>query len=143
METILDAAAIQKIIPHRYPMLLIDKVVELETGKRAVAIRNVTIHEATFQGHFPGNPVLPGVSLIESMAQTGAVALLSEDQFKGKTAYFGGIKDAKFRRIVKPGDQVRLEVSLEKIKGPVGLAKGSATVDGKKAATAELTFIIS
>lgn len=138
----LDSTAIQKIIPHRYPMLLIDKVVELAPGERAVAIRNVTIHEEIFQGHFPGNPVMPGVLIIESLAQTGAVALLSQPEFAGKTAYFGGINKARFRKMVKPGDTMRLEVTLEKVKGHIGKGIGIATVDGEKAATAELTFMI-
>ncbi len=141
-ETILDSNAIQKIIPHRYPMLLIDRVVELEPGKKATAIRNVTINEEVFNGHFPQNPVLPGALIVESLAQTGAVALLSEPEFKGKTAYFGGIKSAEFRKVVRPGDTLRLEVELEKVRGHVGLGKGIATVDGKKACTAELTFLI-
>ena len=96
--TVLDSTQIQEIIPHRYPMLLIDRIEELEPGQRAVSLRNVTAHEEIFQGHFPGNPVMPGVLIVEAMAQTGAVALLTLDEFKGKTAYFGGIKQAKFRR---------------------------------------------
>lgn len=139
---VLDVTEIQRIIPHRYPMLLIDRVEELEVGKRAVAIRNVTAHEQVFNGHFPGNPVLPGVLIVEAMAQTGAVALLSMDEFKGKTAYFGGIKEAKFRKVVRPGDTLRIEVTLEKIRNNVGLGKAIATVAGKKACTAELTFMI-
>ena len=137
-ETILDSNAIQKIIPHRYPMLLIDRVIELEPGQKATAIRNVTINEEVFNGHFPQNPVLPGALIVESLAQTGAVALLSEPEFAGKTAYFGGIKSAEFRKVVRPGDTLR----LEKVRGQVGLGKGVATVDGKKACTAELTFLI-
>ncbi|GBG94574.1 3-hydroxyacyl-ACP dehydratase [Ligilactobacillus salitolerans] len=140
--TVLDSTQIQEIIPHRYPMLLIDRIDELEPGKRAVALRNVTVHEEIFQGHFPGNPVMPGVLIVEALAQTGAVALLTLDEFKGKTAYFGGIKSAKFRKVVRPGDQMRLEVTLEKIRGSVGLGKAVATVDGKKACTAEITFMI-
>ncbi|EKW99694.1 3-hydroxyacyl-ACP dehydratase FabZ [Ligilactobacillus saerimneri] len=139
---VLDVTEIQKIIPHRYPMLLIDRVEELEVGKRAVAIRNVTAHEQVFNGHFPGNPVLPGVLIVEAMAQTGAVALLSMDEFKGKTAYFGGIKQAKFRKVVRPGDTLRIEVTLEKIRNNVGLGKAIAMVAGQKACTAELTFMI-
>ncbi|ETA73220.1 3-hydroxyacyl-ACP dehydratase FabZ [Ligilactobacillus equi] len=138
----LDVTEIQKIIPHRYPMLLIDRVEELEPGKRAVAKRNVTAHEQVFNGHFPGNPVLPGVLIVEAMAQTGAVALLSLDEFKGKTAYFGGIKSAKFRKVVRPGDTLMIEVTLEKIRGNIGVGKAVAKVDGKKACNAELTFII-
>ncbi|MDI9206848.1 3-hydroxyacyl-ACP dehydratase FabZ [Ligilactobacillus saerimneri] len=139
---VLDVTEIQKIIPHRYPMLLIDRVEELEVGKRAVAIRNVTAHEQVFNGHFPGNPVLPGVLIVEAMAQTGAVALLSMDEFKGKTAYFGGIKQAKFRKVVRPGDTLRIEVTLEKIRNNVGLGKAIAMVAGQKVCTAELTFMI-
>ena len=138
----LDITEIKKIIPHRYPMLLIDRVEELIPGEKAVAKRNVTINEELFNGHFPGNPVMPGVLIVEALAQTGAVALLSLPEFKGKIAYFGGIKSAKFRKVVRPGDSLRLEVTLEKIRNNVGLGKAIATVDGKKACTAELTFMI-
>ncbi len=138
----LDITEIKKIIPHRYPMLLIDRVEELIPGEKAVAKRNVTINEELFNGHFPGNPVMPGVLIVEALAQTGAVALLSLPEFKGKTAYFGGIKSAKFRKVVRPGDSLRLEVTLEKIRNNVGLGKAIATVDGKKACTAELMFMI-
>lgn len=138
----LDITEIKKIIPHRYPMLLIDRVEELIPGEKAVAKRNVTINEELFNGHFPGNSVMPGVLIVEALAQTGAVALLSLPEFKGKTAYFGGIKSAKFRKVVRPGDSLRLEVTLEKIRNNVGLGKAIATVDGKKACTAELTFMI-
>lgn len=138
----LDITEIKKIIPHRYPMLLIDRVEELIPGEKAVAKRNVTINEELFNGHFPGNPVMPGVLIVEALAQTGTVALLSLPEFKGKTAYFGGIKSAKFRKVVRPGDSLRLEVTLEKIRNNVGLGKAVATVDGKKACTAELTFMI-
>lgn len=138
----LDITEIKKIIPHRYPMLLIDRVEELIPGEKAVAKRNVTINEELFNGHFPGNPVMPGVLIVEALAQTGAVALLSLPEFKGKTAYFGGIKSAKFRKVVRPGDSLRLEVTLEKIRNNVGLGKAIATVDGKKTCTAELTFMI-
>ena len=138
----LDITEIKRIIPHRYPMLLIDRVEELIPGEKAVARRNVTINEELFNGHFPGNPVMPGVLIVEALAQTGAVALLSLPEFKGKTAYFGGIKSAKFRKVVRPGDSLRLEVTLEKIRNNVGLGKAIATVDGKKACTVELTFMI-
>jgi 3-hydroxyacyl-[acyl-carrier-protein] dehydratase len=103
---------------------------------------NVTIHEEVFNGHFPSNPVLPGALIVESLAQTGAVALLSAPEFKGKTAYFGGIQSAEFRKVVRPGDSMRLEVELTKIRGNIGEGKGIATVDGKKACTADLTFMI-
>lgn len=142
MAEVLDSNAIQKIIPHRYPMLLIDRVEELVPGEMAVARRNVTINEAVFNGHFPDNPVLPGALIVESLAQTGAVALLSQPEFKGKTAYFGGIKSAEFRKVVRPGDSLRLEVHLEKVRRNIGVGKGIVTVDGKKACTAELTFVI-
>ena len=138
----LDITEIQKILPHRYPMLLIDQVDELIPGKKAIARRNVTINEEVFNGHFPKNPVLPGALIVESLAQTGAVALLSQEEFQGKTAYFGGIRSAEFRKVVRPGDTLRLEVNLEKVHQNIGIGKGSATVDGKKACTAELTFMI-
>ncbi|HIY56697.1 MAG TPA: 3-hydroxyacyl-ACP dehydratase FabZ [Candidatus Tetragenococcus pullicola] len=140
--SILTISEIKKIIPHRYPMLLIDRVEELEAGKRIVAKKNVTINEPFFQGHFPHEPVMPGVLIVEAMAQAGAVALLSLEQFKGKTAYFGGIDKAKFRKKVTPGDTLLLEVELLKVKSSAGIGKGIARVDGKKVAEAEMTFMI-
>ncbi|CAH1853296.1 3-hydroxyacyl-ACP dehydratase FabZ [Convivina intestini] len=140
--TILNTQEIQEILPHRYPMLMLDTVEELEPGKRAVALKNISINEEIFQGHFPGNPTFPGALTVEALAQTGAVALLSIPEFKGKTAYFGGIKKARYRKMVRPGDQVRLEVTLDRLRGPIGTGKGIAWVNGKKATTAELTFII-
>ncbi|MBM6936074.1 MULTISPECIES: 3-hydroxyacyl-ACP dehydratase FabZ [Enterococcus] len=138
----MDIVQIKEIIPHRYPMLLIDRVEELTEGQRIVAKKNVTINEPFFQGHFPHEPVMPGVLIVEAMAQAGAVALLSLPQFKGKTAYFGGIDKAKFRKKVTPGDTLILEVEILKIKANAGLGKGIARVDGKKVAEAELTFMI-
>lgn len=138
----LDSQEIQAILPHRYPMLLIDRVLSFEPGEFAIARKNVSINEAVFQGHFPGNPVLPGVFILEAMAQTGAVALLTLDQFKGRTAFFGGVKSAKFRRVVRPGDTLEIKVTLEKLKDRIGVGKAIATVDGEKTCTAELTFII-
>jgi len=138
----LDSQEIQAILPHRYPMLLIDRVLSFEPGEFAIARKNVSINEAVFQGHFPGNPVLPGVFILEAMAQTWAVALLTLDQFKGRTAFFGGVKSAKFRRVVRPGDTLEIKVTLEKLKDRIGVGKAIATVDGEKACTAELTFII-
>ncbi|MGL5689046.1 MAG: 3-hydroxyacyl-ACP dehydratase FabZ, partial [Weissella cibaria] len=110
--SVLNTQQIQEILPHRYPMLMLDTVEELVPGEKTVAIKNVTINEEVFQGHFPGNPTFPGALTIEALAQAGAVALLSMPEFKGKTAYFGGIKKARFRKMVQPGDQMRLEVTL-------------------------------
>ncbi len=133
---------IKEIIPHRYPMLLVDRVEELEEGKRVIAKKNVTINEPFFQGHFPHEPVMPGVLIVEAMAQAGAVALLSLEDFRGKTAYFGGLAKAKFRKKVTPGDTLILEVEIIKVKSAAGIGKGIAYVDGKKVAEAELTFMI-
>ena len=131
----LTITEIQEILPHRYPFLLLDSVEEVIPG-------NVTVNEQVFQGHFPGNPVLPGVLIIESLAQAGAVALLSMPEFKGKTAYFGGLDKAKFRQKVTPGDTLILEVELLKVRASAGMGKGVAKVNGKKVAEAELTFMI-
>lgn len=139
---IMDIMEIQKILPHRPPFLLIDKVIEMEEGKKVVAIKNVTINEDFFRGHFPQEPVMPGVLIIEALAQTGAVALLSIEENKGKIAYFGGINKAKFRRKVVPGDTLRLEVEIIKCRGMAGFGKGTAYVDGEKAAEGELMFVI-
>ena len=138
----LDIKEIQKILPHRYPFLLIDRVLEMEEGKRCVALKNVTMNEPFFQGHFPQEPVMPGVLIIEALAQTGAVAMLSMEEFKGKIAFFGGIDKAKFRGKVVPGDTLRLEVEMINIKRNAGIGKGIAYVDGKKVAEGELTFMI-
>ena len=140
--TQLNIQQIKEIIPHRYPMLLIDRVEELVDGEKVIAKKNVTINEPFFQGHFPHEPVMPGVLIVEAMAQSGAVALLSLEQFKGKTAYFGGIDKAKFRQKVTPGDTLILEVEIIKVKSSAGIGKGVARVDGKKVAEAELTFMI-
>ncbi len=140
--SVMTIEEIKAIIPHRYPFLLIDRVEELEAGKKIVAKKNVTVNEPFFQGHFPQEPVMPGVLIIEALAQAGAVALLSLDEYKGKTAYFGALDKAKFRKKVVPGDTLMLEVEITKIKGPAGIGKGIAYVDGKKACEAELTFMI-
>lgn len=137
------AKEIMEIIPHRYPFLLIDTIEELEKGSRAVGRKCVSMNEPYFQGHFPGNPVMPGVLIIEALAQTGAVAMLSADAWKGKTAYFAGIDRAKFRRKVVPGDVLTLEAKVVKCKGPMGISEAVATVDGKIVAQAQLTFAIS
>ena len=137
----MDIIEIMEIIPHRYPFLLIDKVEHLEDNK-IIAIKNVTINEYFFQGHFPIEPVMPGVLIIEALAQTGAVALLKREEFIGKIAYFGGINNAKFRRKVIPGDTLKLEVELTRIRGSAGIGKGIAYVDGKKVCETELTFMV-
>lgn len=137
----MDIKEIMNIIPHRYPFLLIDKVTKIEENK-ITAIKNVTANEYYFQGHFPTEPVMPGVLIIESLAQAGAVALLSKDEFKGKIAYFAGINNAKFRRKVVPGDTLRLEVELTKIRGKAGVGYGIAYVDDKKVCEGELTFMV-
>lgn len=133
---------IQEILPHRYPFLLVDKIEEIEEGKKAVGYKNVTMNEYFFQGHFPEEPVMPGVLIVEALAQVGAVALLSKEEYKGKIAYFGGINKAKFRRKVVPGDVLKLEVEMIKMKGPAGVAKGIATVNGEKACEAEMMFAV-
>ena len=131
------------IIPHRQPFLLLDTVEELIPGQRAVAKKCVTYNEPFFQGHFPGEPVMPGVLIIEALAQAGAVAILSKEENRGKTAYFAAIDSAKFKKKVIPGDILILETEIIKSKGPMGIGKATATVDGKLAVTAQLTFAIS
>lgn len=133
---------IMDIIPHRSPFLLIDTIEELEVGVRAVGKKCVSMNEPYFTGHFPGNPVMPGVLIIEALAQVGAVAMLSMPEIAGKTAYFAGIDNARFRQKVVPGDVLMLETSIIKVKGPIGIGKAVATVDGKKVCEAELTFAI-
>ncbi len=138
----LDINEIKKILPHRYPFLLVDYIEEMEAGVKAIGYKNVTVNEPFFQGHFPEYPVMPGVLLIEALAQVGAVAILSLEENKGKLAFFGGIKNAKFRKQVVPGDVVRLETEIIKCKGPMGVGKAIAMVDGKMAAEAEISFMI-
>lgn len=133
---------IQEIIPHRHPFLLVDRIEELEPGVKAVGYKAVTYDESFFKGHFPQEPVMPGVLMVEALAQVGAVAILSVPENKGKTAYFGSINSCKFKKKVVPGDLIRLECELIKVKGPVGVGKATATVDGKVAVAAELTFAI-
>ena len=136
----LEAQEIQAILPHRYPMLMVDRVLDLKPGESVVAQKNVSINEQIFQGHFPGNPIFPGVLQIEAMAQAGAIALLSMPDFKGKTAYLGGIKKAKFRHMVRPGDVLRIEVTLEKLIDNAGLGKGKIYVGENMASSADLVF---
>ncbi len=138
----LDSKQIMEILPHRQPFLLIDTVEELIPGQKAVARKCVSYNEPYFAGHFPNEPVMPGVLIIEAMAQAGAAAILSRPENKGKTAYFAGISHAKFKRKVVPGDVLTLELEIIKEKGPIGVGRGTAKVDGKIAASAELTFAI-
>ncbi len=133
---------IQKILPHRYPMLLIDKVTEMEEGKSITAIKNVTANEPFFQGHFPSNPIMPGVLITEALAQTGAVLLLNMEENRGKLGVFTGINNFKFRRQVVPGDTLKLEAELIKYRHGMGKAEVKATVDGELAAGGEISFAV-
>ncbi len=137
-----EAAEIMQIIPHRYPFLLIDRVIELEKGKRVVAIKSVTANEPQFTGHFPGRPIMPGVLMVEALAQAGAVAVLSLAENRGKLALFAAIDECRFKRTVVPGDQLRLTIDVEKLRGMFGRARGVASVDGEVAVEATLSFII-
>ena len=139
---IMDVKQIQEILPHRYPFLLVDRVLEMEEGKRIVASKAVTMNEYFFQGHFPQEPVMPGVLIMEALAQTGAIAVLSMEQNRGKIAYFGGMNKVKFRNKVVPGDVLTLEMEIIKLKSRAGIGKGTAYVDGKKVAEGELTLMI-
>lgn len=139
---ILNSTQIQELIPNRYPIFFMDKVTELEPGKHVTAIKNVTINEEVFQGHFPGEPVFPGVLQVECLAQAGSIALLMMDEFKDQTAYLGGLNKIKFRKKVVPGDVLELKVDIVKLKEYAGIGKGVAYVDGKKVCEAEMTFII-
>lgn len=141
--SVLNIKQIMEIIPHRQPFLLIDTIEEMEEGKRAVGKKCVTCNEPYFSGHFPGEPVMPGVLIIEAMAQTGAVALLSMPENRGRLALFGGIRLARFKGKVVPGDVLTLETSIIRRKGPVGVGEAKAYVDGKEVACAEITFMLT
>ena len=138
----LNSNQIQEILPHRYPFILVDRITECEPGKSATGIKCVSANESQFMGHFPQKHVMPGVLIIEALAQTGAVALLAEEKNKGKIAYFGGIKQARFKRQVIPGDVLTLKCEIISSKGPVGIGKAEAYVGDQLAVTAELTFAI-
>jgi 3-hydroxyacyl-[acyl-carrier-protein] dehydratase len=140
MKLPLEAAQIRELIPHRYPFLLVDRIEELEPGVRAVGIKNVTQNEPFFQGHFPDYPVMPGVLIIEAMAQVGAVGVMAGGEHGDKLALFAGIDGVRFRRQVLPGDVLRLEVEIERLKGRVGRGRGQTTVDGERVCEADLMF---
>ncbi|ABP66966.1 beta-hydroxyacyl-(acyl-carrier-protein) dehydratase FabZ [Caldicellulosiruptor saccharolyticus DSM 8903] len=137
-----DVTSILQILPHRYPFLLVDRIIEIEEGKKAKGIKNVTINEPFFQGHFPGNPVMPGVLIVEAMAQVGAVAILSKEEFKGKTPFFAGIDKVRFKKVVRPGDVLLIETELISLKGYIGKAKATAYVEGEVVCEGELLFAI-
>ncbi|MDD2361804.1 MAG: 3-hydroxyacyl-ACP dehydratase FabZ [Oscillospiraceae bacterium] len=138
----LNSNQIQEIIPHRYPFLLVDRITDFEPGKWAKGLKCVSVNEMHFCGHFPQEHVMPGVLIIEALAQVGAIAVLSLEENRGKTAYFGGIKDARFKRKVIPGDLLELEVEMTRMRGPVGIGSAVARVNGEIAARAELTFAL-
>jgi len=140
--TSLNSEQIQAIIPHRFPFLLVDRIVEIEPGKRAVGIKNVTINEPFFQGHFPQYAVMPGVLIVEALAQVGGVALGQMEEYRGRLAFFAGIDKVRFKRQVRPGDTLRLEVELNQIRRNIGTGAGAATVEGEVACKGEFMFAI-
>ena len=142
-QTTLGREQIEAILPHRDPFLLIDEVVELEPGERVVARKQVREDEWFLTGHFPGRPIMPGVIIVEAMAQTGAVAVLADEANRGKLALFAGINDVRFKRMVLPGDELELTCSLERMRGPVGRGKATATVEGQLAARGTLMFAVT
>lgn len=140
MQLPLGAAEIRALIPHRYPFLLVDRIEEMEPGARAVGTKNVTQNEPFFQGHFPDYPVMPGVLIVEALAQVGAVGVMANEEYRQKLALFAGIDGVRFRRQVVPGDTLRLEVEITRLKGTVGRGNASATVDGERVCEGELMF---
>ncbi len=141
-DSILDVNRIREIIPHRYPFLLIDRITYLEPGLKALGYKNVSTNEPFFQGHFPGNPIMPGVLIIEALAQLGCVSMLVKEEYKNMIGLFAGIDSARFKRPVVPGDKLELSVELLKLKGPIGKFKAEAKVDGQVAVEAEILFAI-
>jgi 3-hydroxyacyl-[acyl-carrier-protein] dehydratase len=142
LETPLDREGIEQILPHREPFLLIDEVLELEPGRRVVARRLVRADDPWFEGHFPSRPVMPGVLIVEAMAQTGAVAVLAEEANRGKIAFFAGIDDCRFKRVVVPGDELVLTCEIDQVRGPIGRGKATAHVGEELAARGTLTFAV-
>ena len=140
MKTPLGPTTIRELIPHRYPFLLVDRIEEIQPGLRAVGIKNVTQNEPFFEGHFPDYPVMPGVLIVEALAQVGAVGVMAKEEFRGKLALFAGIDGVRFRRQVIPGDVLRMEVEISRLKGSVGRGKGAATVNGERVCEADLMF---
>ncbi|MDP6349892.1 MAG: 3-hydroxyacyl-ACP dehydratase FabZ [Chloroflexota bacterium] len=142
IELVLDRAGIEALIPHREPFLLLDGLTDLEPGQKVVGIKNVRPDEYYLAGHFPGNPIMPGVLIVEALAQAGACALLSMESMTGKLVLFGGIDRVRFRRPVRPGDTLVLAIEIDRIRGPVGRGQGTATVNGELAADGRLTFAV-
>ncbi len=140
MRRSLGAAEIRELIPHRYPFLLVDRIEEVEPGVRAVGVKNVSQNEPFFQGHFPDYPVMPGVLIVEALAQVGAVGVMGVEEYRDKLALFAGIDGVRFRRQVVPGDVLRMEVEIQRLKGRVGRGKGRATVEGERVCEADLMF---
>ncbi|MGE7217985.1 3-hydroxyacyl-ACP dehydratase FabZ [Priestia koreensis] len=138
----LDIQEIKDIIPHRYPFLLVDRILEVEEGQKAVGIKNVSANEEFFNGHFPDFPVMPGVLIVEALAQVGAVAMLKKEENRGRLAFFAGIDNCRFKRQVRPGDQLRLEVEMTRVRALIGKGRGIATVDGEVACEVDITFAL-